>query len=109
MAVALGAGFAPALPACAADYPASDDFYLALHGGGALLANSAIHYAHNVLPGRALRFDSGWALVGAAGWRANPWLRGELEVGRHSNSIDTIMPGSTPDGSVSATSLMGNL
>jgi len=83
-------------------------FYLALHGGANFLQGSSLDYVNGAAPNRGLDFNTGWALTGAAGYRATPWLRVELEGGTRSNAVNAITPGSGVSGSASATTLMAN-
>jgi opacity protein-like surface antigen len=83
-------------------------YYLALQGGVDFLRASSIDYVDGAATSRSLGFNTGWALIGAAGYRAAPWLRVELEGGERRNGVNSISPGSAPSGSTSATTLMAN-
>jgi opacity protein-like surface antigen len=108
-------------PAAAADLPAApaptnppplstvwSRFYVSVHGGVGLLQSTSLDYVNGALPSRSVDLNPGWTVVGAAGFQVTPWWRTEVEVGGRGNGVSHISPGTGPDGSVQATTLMFN-
>jgi opacity protein-like surface antigen len=83
-------------------------FYLSLHGGVGLLQDTSLDYVNGAAPSRNVNFDTGWTVLGAAGYQVTPWWRTEIEFGGRGNGVSNISPGASPSGSVQANTLMLN-
>ena len=81
-------------------------WYLSLDGGAALVPDSSVDYGGGAAPSRALKFQTGWGVVGTAGWEVHPSFRLEAQVGYTRNGVRSISPGASPSGSASATTTM---
>ena len=81
--------------------------YLALSGGVVGLEDTSIDYG-GALPNGNVRFDAGWAVSGAVGWRVLHAGRIELEVSHRENDVFDVDPGFGSSGSVTATTYMVN-
>jgi opacity protein-like surface antigen len=103
--------FVSAALACAAPADAQyrsilNGSYLALSGGVVGLEDADIDYG-GALPNGRVRFDSGWAVSGAAGWRVLRLYRLELEVSHRDNDV-TDVDGFRSGGSMTSTTYMVN-
>jgi opacity protein-like surface antigen len=96
-----------AAPARAQVAPIFRGFYLALSGGVVALEDADIDYG-GALPNGNIRYDSGWAVSGAAGWRVLHFYRVEFEVSHRENDVFDIDPGFGSDGSMKTTTYMVN-
>jgi opacity protein-like surface antigen len=81
--------------------------YLALSGGVVALEDADIDYG-GALPNGEIRYDAGWAVSGAAGWRVLRVYRLEFEVSHRESDVFDVDPGFSPDGSIKATTYMVN-
>lgn len=82
-------------------------FYLALGGGIVALEDTNLDYG-GALPNSRLRYDTGWGVSGAAGWRVLRFYRVELEVSHRENDVDRVDHFFAPDGSMRSTTYMAN-
>jgi opacity protein-like surface antigen len=96
-----------AAPARAQVAPIFRGFYLALSGGVVALEDADIDYG-GALPNGNIRYDSGWAVSGAAGWRVLHFYRVEFEVSHRESDVFDVDPGFGSDGSMKATTYMVN-
>jgi opacity protein-like surface antigen len=96
-----------AAPARAQVAPLFRGFYLALGGGVVGLEDSQIDYG-GASPNGNVRFDAGWAVSGAAGWRVLDFYRVEVEISHRENDVTDTDLGFTADGSTKATTYMVN-
>jgi OOP family OmpA-OmpF porin len=96
-----------AAPARAEIAPMFQGFYLALAGGVVSLEDADLDYG-GALPNFSSRFDSGWAISGAAGWRVLRFYRVEVEISHRENDLIDLDPGFGSDGSMKATTYMAN-
>ena len=81
--------------------------YLALSGGVVGLEDSSIDYG-GAQPNGNVRFDAGWAVSGAAGWRVLHAGRIEIEVSHRENDVFDVDPGFGSNGTVTSTTYMLN-
>ncbi len=81
--------------------------YLALAGGVVGLQDADIDYG-GALPNGNIRFDAGWAVSGAAGWRVLDLYRLEVEISHRENDVMDVDPGFAAGGSMTATTYMVN-
>ncbi|HEX4583857.1 MAG TPA: outer membrane beta-barrel protein [Burkholderiaceae bacterium] len=81
--------------------------YVALSGGVVGLEDSQLDYGGALSNGN-VRFDAGWAVSGAAGWRVLRFYRVEVEISHRENDVTDIDPGFAPDGSMKSTTYMVN-
>jgi opacity protein-like surface antigen len=81
--------------------------YLALSGGVVGLEDSQLDYGGALSNGN-VRFDAGWAVSGAAGWRVLRFYRLEFEISHRENDVTDIDPGFASDGSMKSTTYMVN-
>jgi len=96
-----------AAPAGAQAAPIFNGFYLALGGGIVGLEDAQVDYG-GAFQGGSIRFDSGWAVSGAAGWRVLDLYRVEFEISHRHNDVWDVDPGFAGGGSVTATTYMVN-
>ncbi len=81
--------------------------YLALSGGVVALEDSSIDYG-GAAPNGSVRYDAGWAVSGAAGWRVLHTGRIEVEVSHRENDVFDVDPGFGSGGTVTSTTYMLN-
>jgi opacity protein-like surface antigen len=96
-----------AAPGQAQAAPLFGGFYAALGGGAVGLEDTQLDYG-GALPNSDVRFDAGWAVSGAVGWRVLDYYRLEFEISHRENDVLDVDPGFFSDGTMRATTYMVN-